>query len=439
METGMRKIVSFGPSIVVLLTVVVTLLAAPAAIRSIEAAQTEARIEQASNTLDQGNLLDQLSAEVEAIADVTFPGVAHIEVEESSSRFITRRSNGAGWVFDDQGHIITNAHVVGEAEKVKVELYDGRVEWAQVIGRDPQTDIAVVKIDPGAGVFPLRRATGLPLHVGARVFAFGSPFGIKFSMTQGIVSGLGRSEAAQFLNVVQGYTNFIQTDAAMNPGNSGGPLVDSNGRVVGMNAAIANNAPDFPRSDDDEELTPEQKLLRSQPLGQSAGIGFAIPLETVESVVTQLMANPAPVLRGYLGIRLGPDLDRLRELTAREIERDADFAVMAKVAQDFRGSGVVIGGAQAGEPAAQAGIKMGDVIVQIGSTRTPNVDVLRSVVSVAQPGSTVPVQVWREGNLTTLDVRLGAAFNSPGGALRYVPGSQNMTLEEIRTWVDANR
>ena len=435
----MRKFVAIGPSLIVLLTVVFTLMAAPAAIRTIEAAQTGAAIERASNTLDQGTVLDQLSQEVEAIADITFPGVVHIEVDEQPMRFVTRRSNGAGWVYDEQGHIITNAHVVGEAERVRVELFDGRIEWARVVGRDPQTDIAVVKVDPGTGVFPLRRATGQPLHVGARVFAFGSPFGIKFSMTQGIVSGLGRSEAASFLNMVQGYTNFIQTDAAMNPGNSGGPLVDSNARVVGMNAAIANNAPDFPRSDDDDEkLTPEQRALRAQPLGQSAGIGFAIPLETVESVVAQLLSHPAPVLRGYLGIRLGPNIDRLREFDPEDLARDPEGALMAKVARDFKGAGVVIGGAQEGEPAAQAGIKIGDVIVQIGNTLTPNVDVLRSVVSVAQPGTTVPVLVWRDGTQITVDVRLGAAFNPPGGSLRYVPGSQNMSLEDIRKWIDEN-
>jgi S1-C subfamily serine protease len=408
-----------------------------------ESARLGATIERASNVLEEGTLLDQLSAEVEAIAETTLPGVVHIEVSDSSSRFVFRRSNGAGWVYDDQGHIVTNAHVVGDAERVRVELYDGRVERARVIGRDIHTDIAVIKIDPGAGVFPLRRASGAPLRIGARVFAFGSPFGIKFSMSQGIVSGLGRSEAASFLNMVQGYTNFIQTDAAMNPGNSGGPLVDANARVVGMNAAIANNAPDLPpvQSDDDDDtpLTPEQRAMLSRPLGQSAGIGFAIPLETVESVVTQLISQPMPVLRGYLGIQLGPELPELRDMDPGRMRGGAEFQPFVNAARSYTGAGVIVSGTPENEPAAQSGLRPADIIVRVGDTRTDSVQVLRSIVSVQQPGTTVPVVVWRDGAMTTVEVTLGAAFNQNQGGMRYVPGSQNMTLEQIRQWITDNR
>ena len=438
----MRKIVAFGPSLVVLLTVAFTLIAAPMAIRSIDVAHIEATIRQASNTLEQGTILDQLSAEVEAIAEATLPGVVHIEVEERPSGWISRRSNGAGWIFDDTGHIVTNAHVVGEAEQVRVELYDGRVQKGRVVGRDPQTDIAVVKIDPGAGLFPLRRATGAPLHVGARVFAFGSPFGIKFSMSQGIVSGLGRSEAASFLGMIQGYTNFIQTDAAMNPGNSGGPLVDANARVIGMNAAIANNAPDLPpvAGGEDDPLTAEQRALLSRPLGQSAGIGFAIPLETVEAIVSQIISHPAPVLRGYLGIQLGGlELPALRDLDVSRMRNGAQFEPYVRTAKGYTGPGVIISGTPDGEPASQAGLKDRDIIVRIGDTDTPSVDVLRSVVSVAEPGSIVPVVIWRDGAYKNVDVLIGAAYNREGGALRYVPGSQNMPTDQIRKWIADNK
>lgn len=435
----MRKFVAFGPSIVVLLTVVLTLVAAPIAIRSIDVARIGATIQQASNTLESGTLLDQLSHEVEAVADATLPGVVHIEVQEPARGWMARRSNGAGWVFDAQGHIVTNAHVVGEAETVRVELYDGRVERGRVVGRDAQTDIAVIRIDPGAGLFPLRRATGVPLRIGARVFAFGSPFGIKFSMSQGIVSGLGRSEAASFLGMIQGYTNFIQTDAAMNPGNSGGPLVDANARVVGMNAAIANNAPDLPPmvdEDDEDSLTAEQRALLSRPLGQSAGIGFAIPLETVEAVVSQLINTPGAILRGYLGISLGRELAWFRDTDSSRIRDSEEFKPFLEAARSFTGAGVMVTGTPEGEPAHQAGIRAADIIVRINETPIPSVDVLRSLISITPPGTELPITVWRDGALQNLQVRIGAAYNQPGGALRYIPGSQNMTTEQIRAWID---
>ncbi|MCA9307728.1 MAG: trypsin-like peptidase domain-containing protein, partial [Phycisphaerales bacterium] len=173
---------------------------------------------------------------------------------------------------------------------IEVEFHDGRVREAEVVGLDSATDIAVLKVGNVSGLFPLRRATNEPVHMGDQVFAFGSPFGIKFSMSRGIVSGLGRGDAAHMMGMRRGYTNFIQTDAAMNPGNSGGPLVDIYGRVIGMNAAIANNA------------QPDQETAGFS--GQSAGIGFAIPLETVESVVDQIIESKL-VLRGYLGVLIG--------------------------------------------------------------------------------------------------------------------------------------
>src|SRR5690606_11624250 len=138
-------------------------------------------------------------------------------------------STGAGWVYDDIGHVITNAHVVQSAKRVSVEFFDGRVVRGQVIGMDPYTDIAVIRADPDATYFPARRATDRLPRTGEHVYAFGSPFGFKFSMSQGIISGLGREAAGS--NVPGGYTNYIQTDAAVNPGNSGGPLVNTDGHV----------------------------------------------------------------------------------------------------------------------------------------------------------------------------------------------------------------
>ena len=263
---------------------------------------------------------------------------------------------------------------------------------------------AVVKIDPGVGVMPLNRASGEPIKVGQRVFAFGSPFSIKFSMSQGIISGLGRSEAASFLNMIGGYTNFIQTDAAMNPGNSGGPLVDVNARLVGMNAAIANNV-----DSDGDGLQ-----------GQSAGIGFAIPVDTVEAVVAQLIDEDSDVvLRGYLGINL--------------TRFDMDPQTASRLG--YAGPGVLVAATPAGQPASKGGIERGDIITEINNVATPTSDILRSLISIQRPGEPVSITVWRpdnrgSGEFLDLSVRLGAAYNV-GRNLRYIEGSEDMTRAQI--------
>ncbi|HBS28909.1 MAG TPA: hypothetical protein DEB06_05550, partial [Phycisphaerales bacterium] len=326
--------------------------------------------------------------------------VVHIQARTAGRR--GPRASGAGWFYNDQGFIVTNAHVIEDADNIRVELHDGRVREAEVVGVDPYTDIALLKVDPSPGVIPLRRATGSPVLVGEQVFAFGSPFGIKFSMSRGIVSGLGRSEAASFVGMRGGYTNFIQTDAAINPGNSGGPLVNIDARVIGMNAAIANNV---------------QWDGNGEPLqGQSAGIGFAIPLDTIESVVEQLMER-AVVLRGFLGVSLGPDFG-------------PDVARATGLAYD--GAGAVLQAVPPGQPAAVAGLRTLDIVTAIDGHPVPNSDVLRSLISIRKPGEAVDVTVWRAGAVQTIPVRLGAAYNDPQRRLNYIPGSERMTLREIR-------
>lgn len=401
----MRRFIAFGPAVLVLLVVCVALLAAPSAIKRVQVAHIAARVSLANATLDGSDALDAISRETESIADAVMPGTVHIAARWNGS--------GAGWFYDESGHVVTNAHVVGEAETVRIELYDGRVQRAPVIARDVLTDIAVLKADPGPGVSPLRRATGEDLRVGQRVFAFGSPFGIKFSMSDGIVSGLGRAEAAPLLQMVGGYTNFIQTDAAMNPGNSGGPLVNTDGRVVGMSAAIANNV----RQDDEE-----------RPLqGQSAGIGFAIPLETIEAVVDQLLETPEIVLRGYLGVQMTAELNVLKSNPAWGPSREFAAELGA-----FEGSGVLLSRVQPGQPAARAGLRTGDIIVSINGRDTPTTDVLRGVVSVQEPSTPVDVRIFRDGAYETITMRLGAAIAIPRGGLEYIPGSESMSLEEAR-------
>jgi S1-C subfamily serine protease len=406
----MRRFYTFGPALLVLLAVTLALFAAPAAVRKVQFARISAQVTQAQAILERGSILEQINQQTTAISEAVLPSVVHLEVQfRPSSESGIRRprfSSGSGWVWSEDGYIVTNSHVVSGASRITAELFDGRVERATLVGTDPQTDIAVLRVDEGVGLIPLERATDEVLQIGEQVFAFGSPFSIKFSMSRGIVSGLGRSEAANFLNMIGGYTNFIQTDAAMNPGNSGGPLVDVNGRLVGMSAAIANNVSDGPGP---------------QLQGQSAGIGFAIPLETIEAVVTQLV-DAEIVLRGYLGINLNTRAE------PREY--------------GFEGRGVIVGGIPEGQPADKAGLRFGDVIYEIDGVEITAVDVLRSVVSVRRPGDRVEVLYWRPdddggGSYEQTVVQLGAAY-SLGRGLAYVPNSEEMSAMEIRRWIERN-
>jgi len=368
----MRRFITFGPALVVLLTAVVTLLAAPAVVRLVSYANTEATMTLARQTLDENNVLKQIDRAVQAIAEAVEPSVVHIAVNDPRSARVQRLSQGSGWVFDSAGHVVTNSHVVRGASQIEVTFQDGRTVSAELVGLDPSTDIAVIKVKTEEGLFPAQRATSLELHQGDRVYAFGSPFGFKFSMSEGIVSGLGRDP--QRVLGEGGYTNFIQTDAAVNPGNSGGPLVNIEGKVVGMNVAIATAT----NSDGTSE-------------GQSSGISFAIPLGTIESVVSQVIAT-GTVQRGYLGIN-HMEVDALNDRVLEE--------------RKIRIRGVYVSRVEDGGPADLAGIKAGDVITRINGRATPSIAVLRSVVITNTPGDNVKVEVFRNGQSTEYPVTIG--------------------------------
>lgn len=371
----MRKFITFGPALVVLMTALVTLVAAPAAVRMVGYASTDAQIQLARQGLEQDNVLKAIDRAIRNIADAVEPSVVHIAVDEPTGRGgrWVRQAQGSGWVLDGQGHVVTNAHVVRGARRIMVQFQDGRAVEADLVGSDATTDIAVIRVKASDGLFPMQRATGVELHQGDRVFAFGSPFGFKFSMSEGIVSGLGRDPRSVIGPDGDGYTNFIQTDAAVNPGNSGGPLVNVEGKLVGMNVAIA-TAP---------KAGPEE--------GQSAGISFAIPLATIESVVSQLVTGGI-VARGYLGIT-HPGSD---EANQSELNR-----------LNYRGRGVVAAGVQTGGPAARAGIQAGDIITRLNGQAVTGVPVLRSAISNNQPGDKVSVELVRSGTTQTLEVVLG--------------------------------
>lgn len=370
----MRRFVSFGPALVVLMTLALILAAGPTAVHRINAAQTSANIILAQQTLDQDDILERLNAAVRNVSTSVQPSVVHIDVGPipfgRGVRLAT--STGTGWVYDNAGHIVTNLHVVRGAQSVTIQLNNGRILQSQEIhGQpfigDPFTDIAVIKVEPVDGLFPMRRATGVQPQQGDRVYAFGSPFGFKFSMSEGIISGLGRDPmtAREF----GGFTNFIQTDAAVNPGNSGGPLVDIRGRIIGMNVAIATGR--------DSQGTTE---------GQSAGISFAIPLGTIESVVEQLIRR-GRISRGFLGVQWDQESVIFDERAGR--------------------TGIRIAQLTSDGPARYSGLRAGDLITEIQGQAVANLEAMRSLITIFQPGEQVTIRAFRNGEPVEVDVTLG--------------------------------
>jgi len=265
-------------------------------------------------------------------------------------------SLGSGVIMSPEGYILTNNHVIDGADEIEVQLSDGRKSRAKLIGADPDSDIAVLKVDLQDLPVIMLGASD-QLAVGDVVLAIGNPFGVGETVTSGIVSALGRSDLG--LNT---FENFIQTDAAINPGNSGGALVDVQGHLVGINTAI------YSRS------------------GGSMGIGFAIPSATARNVMEAIVRDGA-VTRGWIGVEpqdLTPELAQY----------------FGTGSQD----GVVITGVLQNGPAAKAGIRPGDVIVQVNSRAIGNVSELLSTVASLQPGTKAQLQVWRRQGLTDISV-----------------------------------
>jgi putative serine protease PepD len=261
------------------------------------------------------------------------------------------QGTGTGWVYDSEGHIVTNHHVVAGAETVEVRFADGTEATARVVATDSSTDVALLELEEEQDkAAPLTRGSTESLEIGDPVVAIGSPFGLEGTLTTGVVSGLDRK-----LTAPDGFTidDGVQTDAALNPGNSGGPLLDGRGRVVGMNSQIATES------------------------GGNDGIGYAVPIETVESVVSQLLAD-GQVEHAYLGVRVS----------------DADGG--ARLEEVVRGG-----------PADDAGLEAGDVVTKIGGKDVNNADDLSAAVNAQVPGDEVKVEVRRDGETETITVELG--------------------------------
>jgi Do/DeqQ family serine protease len=266
---------------------------------------------------------------------------------------------GSGVIVSPQGHILTNNHVVEDADDIEVVLTDGRRAAAKVIGTDPDTDLALLKIQlDKLPVIVLGQLQDL--QVGDVVLAIGNPFGVGQTVTSGIVSALGRSHLG-----INTFENFIQTDAAINPGNSGGALIDVHGHLMGINTAI------YSRS------------------GGNMGIGFAIPVSTAQQVMQDLLKN-GKVTRGWIGVEP-------QDLTPELAE---SFQLPKSSAQNLP-RGVVITGVLQNGPAAKAGIRPGDVMVKIAGQSVTNVSELLTQVAGLKPGVSTEVQIWRrQGELT---------------------------------------
>ncbi|MEM6757518.1 MAG: trypsin-like peptidase domain-containing protein [Planctomycetota bacterium] len=444
----MTRIRSYGPSLVLLVTAVVVLLYGPVAVRQIAHAQTDADIQLARSELATSPMLAELNEAFTQVADAVEPSVVHINVSRRAPLTNTRGpaadpmerfreffegmpgfrdgeatpesepadprrddyreydparpfGNGSGWVYDDAGHIITNNHVVEGADEIEVRFADGTEREASVVGTDPSTDIAVLKVemDP-ATVHPALLAPS-PVRQGEIVFAFGSPLRFDFSMSQGIVSATGRK-----LNIIRngnGYERFIQTDAAINRGNSGGPLTNIRGEVVGMNTAIAAGGGG----------------LGGNP--GFIGLGFAIPAQMVQRVADQLI-DSGRVARGFLGVRIG----------------EVDEALAQTYG--FTGKGVLIVEPMATGPAADAGVEAGDIVTAVDGQPVATTDDLRFRIANIAPLSDVTLTVFRDGQTLDLVVTLAefpdataSAEPRPGATPEALP-AEDSGMEQLRKY-----
>ncbi|MFA4913930.1 MAG: trypsin-like peptidase domain-containing protein [Burkholderiaceae bacterium] len=276
-------------------------------------------------------------------------------------------SLGSGVVVHGEGYVLTNYHVVEAADAIEVALADGRSFPAELVGADPDTDLAVLRLPAGTPNVPIASvASGRMLAVGDVVLAIGNPFGVGQTTTQGIVSALGRNRLG-----INTYENFIQTDAAINPGNSGGALVDAHGDLVGINTAIYS------------------------PPGGAMGIGFAIPIQAAEKVMAAIIKN-GHVERGWLGIEpqdMTPELARSFKLTDRR--------------------GVVIAGVLRDGPAGQAGLRVGDIVRAIENVRVADTTAMLAMIAALPPGHTATLDVLRGGKSVAVEVRVGVRPRRP--------------------------
>ncbi|MBD3664474.1 Do family serine endopeptidase [Sulfitobacter sp. TSTF-M16] len=270
-----------------------------------------------------------------------------------------RNGLGSGFIISPDGQIVTNAHVVAGAERVTVKMADGRKFEANVVGSDPMTDIALLKVDTDENLPTVSFGSTDGLRVGDEVVAVGNPFGLGGTVTSGIISALKR-------NINAGpFDDFIQTDAAINRGNSGGPLFNNDGQVIGVNTAIIS------------------------PGGGSVGIGFAVPADLAQSVIADL-ADDGQIARGWLGVQIRPMTEEVANVLGYDTPK-----------------GAVIEAVTADSPADDAGLRKGDIILQFNDTQIDELRDLTRAVATLSPDTEAKVVVLRKGKERTLEVTVG--------------------------------
>jgi serine protease Do len=309
-------------------------------------------------------MLEEIQTVITELAEQSKPSVVNLfpltnpvkHRENPGERRPNASGSGSGLLVDSDGHIVTNNHVIGDATEVEVRFSDKTKLIAHVVGKDPDTDLAVLKVTTDRPLPSARFGDSAGVKVGQWVLAVGNPFGLDQTVTLGVVSGIGREN----INLSR-YENFIQTDASINPGNSGGPLFNLRGEVIGINTAIINFA---------------------------QGIGFAIPSNMAKQVVEQLLAK-GKVARGWLGVGIQP-------LTAE----------LAKKFGVAEGEGVLVNEVFEKDPAALAGIKSGDVIVRIDGAVVDSPNKLSRLIATRTPGAISKIEVVRDLTRLTMDVPL---------------------------------
>lgn len=297
-------------------------------------------------------LLDAYSRAVTSTVELVSPAVVHLEVTGAARNprtQDTRQGSGSGFIFTSDGYLLTNSHVVHGAKEILVSLPDGNQFQADIIGDDPDTDLALIKIDAPTLLPVAALGDSKKLRVGQIAVAIGNPYGFQFSVTAGVISALGRSLRSSSGRLID---NVIQTDAALNPGNSGGPLINTHGDVIGVNTAT---------------------ILPAQ------GICFAVPINTAV-FVTERLIRDGKIRRGYLGVggQTAPIHPRIRRFYALS-----------------EATGVLVIGVEPKSPAEQAGIREGDVIIRFGEHTIADVDALHKALTEKEAGHPALMRVIR--------------------------------------------
>jgi putative serine protease PepD len=299
----------------------------------------------ATNTLSVTDVYNRAS---KGVVEITVTSTGSTPSPFGGSQ--TQHAQGSGFVYDDSGHIVTNEHVVAGAQSISVTFSNGKSYKATVVGTDASTDLAVLKVDAPASLLqPLALGDSSSLQVGQGVVAIGSPFGLEETVTSGIVSALHRGMTAPNNFTI---TDSIQTDAAINHGNSGGPLLDLSGKVIGVTSQIESDS------------------------GDNAGVGFAIPSNTVKSIVSQLITS-GTAQHAYLGVAISS-----------------------------ASAGIKLTEVRSGTPAAKAGLQTGDVITALDGTTVKDAAELQSAIDAKRPGDSVSITYTRNGKSKTVEVKL---------------------------------